>query len=195
MASNILVYNYQHTCKKGQPAYILANAPFKAVAKKDGLGRIFIPFLGEGYYFWEENLNAAEYWGARNYKSDHSIIEFVDCSIDSNDILNFIDRRDLNFFVELRDIYIQKREESRKWNLGVWIEFFKKLNSKKEELFPYYYFRAKEEISLEEREKYKLKPQKIKLSSEGYEVDLDPYIMICVTDKTLLTYKDCRLVG
>jgi hypothetical protein len=59
MSSSIL-YTYQHTCKKAQLAYVLCNAPFKSVKKKNhSTGKISMPFLGEDYYLWEENIEAA----------------------------------------------------------------------------------------------------------------------------------------
>lgn len=195
MSSNTYIYTYQHTCRKGHSAYILQNAPFKAVIKRDHSGKKFVPFLGEGYYLWEENLDAAEYWGSRNYKSNHSIVEFVDCKIKQSDLLDFLNRRDIKYFNELKEIYINRREECRKWNLGVWIEFFKKMHSQEQERFPFYFFRAKEEICESELTKYKIKMNKIKLSSEGYQVDLNPYIMICIIDKSSFLYKESRLAG
>ena len=190
MASNTTTYTYQHTCKRGQKAYILANAPFRSVKKRTAGGKTFIPFLGEGFYLWEENKEAAEYWGKRNYNGQHSIVEYTDTQINNDDLLDFCNRRDIQFFKELQNIYIEKSPTSKNWNLGTWIEFFKKLHVENKVNFPFYFFRAQEEISEAERKKHQIGALKINLSSPGYSVDLDPYIMICATDKNKLIYSN-----
>lgn len=195
MSDNIYCFTYQHTCKTGHPAYLRANAPFKSVKKKLKYGKTFIPFLGEGFYLWEENIAAAQYWGARQYDRKHSIVEFVDCAIPKDDMLDFINRRDLSFFRDLIAPYVKARPNCKSWDLGTWIEFFKDLNTKDNKLFPYFFLRANEEISEKERAKFKIEKDSMKLSSEGYTVDLDPLIMICVIDKDRLIHSGCRILA
>lgn len=60
------------------------------------------------------------------------------------------------------------------------IGFFKNLNKINATKFPFYFWRMKEEISIEEI-KIGLISNNIGLPSNGYSVDLDPIIIICIT--------------
>lgn len=190
---NNYIFTYQHTCKKGQVAYILHNAAFKSVTTPLNNGNKVIPFLGEGYYYWEENIAAAHRWGNHHYKGIYNIVEYEDCEIETEFLLDFLNRRDLQFFNELRNKYIQLRPKCAEWKIGVWIEFFKKLNTKSEEMFPFLFFRADENYP-DEKENHQLKKKHL-FGSGGYYLYLDPLIILCCIDKRKFIYKSKKLVA
>jgi len=190
--SSHIIYTYQHTCKIGHEAYILHNAPFKAVKKKSpNGGPIKIPFLGEGYYLWEENIEAAIRWGKKHYTNEYSIVEYIDVTIINDELLNLIDRRNIAYFKELQKIYIEKRPDSAKWRLGTWIEFFKKLRDINELKFPFKYIKADEHLpDLEEYDREKI------YFADGlpYFTFFSPLLMLCVLDKKELNFKAKRFI-
>lgn len=152
------------------------HAPFKSVKIEK-----HIPFLGEGYYFWEENLIAADRWGKIHYNNDYSIVEYKDWTINGDEMLNFLNRRDSNYFNELKNKFIAKNPKSRKWFLAQWIEFFKILKKDTPEIFPYQIFRADENLP-EVKENNEIK-QKIFLSNKGYYTYTSHLIIVCALDK------------
>src|SRR5688572_15455563 len=96
-----ICYTYQHTCLQGHDAYILKNAPFKAAVKKiNGIQKI--PFLGEGHYLWEENVDAAIRWGKKHYDNKYTIVEYQDLKIKAEELLDLTDRRHISYFKDLQ---------------------------------------------------------------------------------------------
>jgi len=178
--SNYL-FTYQHTCAKGVKAYILHKSAFKSTIKKKENGKLYIPFLGEGFYYWEENIDAAHSWGKRHYKNEYNVVEYIDSVISRDETLDFLNRRDLKYFKELIEIYKNKRPESKKWFIANWIEFFKKLQKINQEKFPYIYFRADEnhpDIRMNDEMK-----AKTEFNYSGYYTFLDPLIILCAVNK------------
>lgn len=191
--SSYVVYTYQHTCKIGHEAYILHNAPFKAVSKKTQNGVVKIPFLGEGHYLWEENIDAAIRWGVKHYANKYSIVEYTDVTINYDDLLNLTDRRSISYFKDLQNIYIEKRPQSKNWRIGTWIEFFKKLKLINELKFPFKYIKADEHLP--EREEHEHDREKTYFA-EGlpYYTYLSPLLMLCVLDKKDLNFKEKKFI-
>jgi hypothetical protein len=187
MMSNFILFDYQHTCKKGQPAYILQKAPFKSNIKRKN-GKLILPFLGEGHYFWEENRDAANRWGKKHYKDTYNIVEFKDLNVPKDELLDFLDRRNLKYFNELKQRYTAKRPASEKWDLGQWIEFFKKVNTKQPDLFPFKYFRADENYPNHE-DNLKNKKQILFSNSAKYFTYLDPLFILCALEKDKLNFE------
>lgn len=174
-------YTYQHTCKKGVNAYILHNSAFRSVIYKKADGKIYMPFLGEGYYYWEENIEAAHRWGKSHYRNNYNIVQYSNCLIPQAETLDFLNRRDIRYFKELIEIYKVKRPESKKWFIANWIEFFKKLQKSNLEKFPFNYFRA-DENHPNIRTNDDLK-EKTDFNYTGYYIYLDPLIILCSINK------------
>ncbi|GGD99027.1 hypothetical protein [Planktosalinus lacus] len=181
MSSNT-VFTYQHTCRKGQSAYILKKAPFKAPVKKTPEGTFKIPFLGEGYYLWEENNKAAVDWGKKHYAGNFNVVEFEDLKIPNEELLDFMNRRNMNYFNDLREDYIKKRPKSRNWPIGAWIEFFKKLRKGNFHLFPFYYIRADENLP-NDKENNRIKGKEFFAENVYYYTFTNPLLILCVLDK------------
>ncbi|RDI07032.1 hypothetical protein [Flavobacterium sp. AG291] len=186
MSNNLYVYTYQHTCNKGHQAYILKNAPFKAPVRIVK-GKKKIPFLGEGYYLWEENMAAAHRWGQKHYNNIYSIVEYKDLEINDGEFLDLTDRRQLEYFKNLQDTFTSKRPESASWKLGQWIEFFKFNRQRDHALFPFNYIKADEHLP--DIEENQLVRQKV-FFSEGmpYFTYFSPLYMLCVIDKKQMKF-------
>lgn len=95
-------FTVHHTCeKKGGKEKVLKAFPFLSEydPKKN-----MKPFLGEGYYFWDFNLEYAKVWGKNHYSNKYYICE-SDISVDHEKDGFFLDlagnRKDLVGFVEL----------------------------------------------------------------------------------------------
>ena len=186
-------YTYQHTCSISHDAHILVNAPFKSAVKKSPNGIPKIPFLGEGYYLWEENVDAAIRWGKKHYANKYRIVEYVDVSINVDDLLDLTNRRDISYFKELQKNYIDIRPASAKWAIGTWIEFFKKLKALDELKFPFNYIKSDEHLP--EREKGEYERGKTYFADGlPYYTYLEPLYMLCIIDKKQLTFKEKRLL-
>lgn len=175
------IYTYQHSCKKGVEAYILKNSAFKSSIVVKQNGQKYLPFLGEGYYYWEENIKAAHSWGKRRYHNDYNIVEYVDAEIEREYLLDFLNRRNIEYFNILIEKYKAKRSDSKNWQIVNWIEFFKSLEKRIPGIFPFKYFRADENLpdpSLNNEVK-----NKSSFNKTGYYTFLDPLIMVCTIEK------------
>jgi hypothetical protein len=183
-----IAFTYQHTCKEGLASYIHSRTPFPSLTKKGSKGKNRMPFLGEGYYLWEENISAAHNWGATHYKGKYSIVEFSDLLIPIDELFDFMNRRHLKYFNELIAFYIKKRPDSINWKIANWIQFFKSLNKLNPGKFPFKFFRADE--NLPDSNKNDLIKKKTKfINSQEYYTFLDPLIILCAIDKGSWNYK------
>ena len=95
-------FTVHHTCdKKGGKETVLKEFPFFSIynPQKD-----MKPFLGEGYYFWDFNLDYAKVWGKNHYSNNYFICE-SNISVDHEKEDLFLDlagnRKHLIGFVEL----------------------------------------------------------------------------------------------
>ena len=62
MSNNIVNTIGHHACKSADNKYLLNNAPFRSeYTETTEEGKE--PFLGEGYYMWDYNLETAHWWG------------------------------------------------------------------------------------------------------------------------------------
>lgn len=190
--SDFKEFTYQHTCKRGQNAYIIKNSPFLSRAKKKG-GKIKLPFLGQGYYFWEENLDAAIRWGIRHYNDNYSIVEYQDCKVKDDHLLDFLNRRDIKYFKELIKIYTSKRPKAKNWRIAQWIEFFKTINEKESKIFPFNYIRANEHIPGANHNE-RLQKKSYFVDDNDYYTFLDPLLIVCVVEKAKMQFKANKVI-
>ncbi|WET47711.1 hypothetical protein PYS58_14120 [Chryseobacterium indologenes] len=189
---NDIVCDVQHTCKKSPPAYLIHNAPFKSPKTKFSNQQESIPFLGEGYYFWEENPDAAHSWGKRHYSNVYSIVEYSDLTLEGNSLLDLLDRKYSKYFRELISQFEKKNPRFKTFLLGQWIEMFKNLHLKDGKTFPYLYIRADEHFP-DSRDNQSLR-QMIRLSKKGYHTYLEPLIIICIIEKKDIVCKNRNVI-
>jgi hypothetical protein len=185
--NSFIKFTYHHTCEYGQPAYILKSSPFRSTKEKKKNGKFKIPFLGEGFYLWEENLEAGIRWGIQHCNNKYCVVEFVDVEIKTDVLLDFLNRRDMKYFNELIDIYIAKRPSTKNWRLGNWIEFFKKMQSIDNVHFPFRFFRAEENLP-NAKENDLIKRKMFFAHGQNYYTYTSPLLMICAIDKKELVF-------
>lgn len=82
MSSNL----YHTVGDRGNPKYIESNGPFECT-RKDA-------WLGAGYYFWEDYINNAHWWGKGSYHGKYVICHAVS-DYDKNDCIDFTDKTNL----------------------------------------------------------------------------------------------------
>lgn len=167
MSKNIIRTIGHHTCGKCNNDELLANAPFKS---EEG------SFLGIGYYFWDNNIETAKWWGENNYGGNYSIVE-IDLELKGDSFLDLVgSREDITIFSKLYD-EICKRDGGN--DLGI-AEVIRRLNlihlSSGNSSNKYSVIRALDISSVNKRAKFN--PQ-----MKG-SVNLDPKIIICFFDKT-----------
>ncbi len=187
-------YTYQHTCEDGKDAYLLQNAPFKAAIKKNPKGKLKIPFLGEGYYLWEENVDAAIRWGKRHYANKYRIVEYIDLTIYEDEMLDLTDRRHISYFKALQKIYIEVRPASKSWPIGVWIEFFKKLHISDKVEFPFNYIKADEHLPEKEKGEYD-RGKTYFADGLPYYTYLEPLYMLCIINKRQMKFREKHIIS
>ncbi len=97
-----------HTCEaRGSSEEVLEKAPFKSEVRDE-----YFPFLGEGYYFWDNNLELAKKWGEKRYRNFYYVVEFI-LVIDENKILDLVgNREDILWLKKIKKQIEQRLNES-----------------------------------------------------------------------------------
>ena len=122
-----------HTCKRdGGSDFVLQNAPFLAIDNRESKK---YQFLGSGYYFWEDDIKQAHYWGQVHYgKDNYFIVQFL-CNIDEDDLLDLDSKTGYNILEKVKEKFSEhtKRiknisDKCNNWSLSQWISFFYKYN-------------------------------------------------------------------
>ena len=140
-----------HTCKKdGGRQYVLNNAPFLSVADPDGK----IPFLGEGFYYWDYNLFQAKKWGIIHYNNSFYVFE-AKLRIDDATYLDLAgNRQHMEHFARLLDRFKKKGINVQDWRIGAFIEFIKVYRRQDATIFPYQVIRAEDYLTPQNEKKY-----------------------------------------
>ena len=114
-----------HTCgQEGGEEYVLANAPFYA---KDFAQERKYQFLGAGYYFWDDDIEQAHYWGKVHYNNKYYIVVF-DCNIDEEFLLDLNTREGQKMFFEMQKALQEVISITNKSvNVEDWVKKIKKI--------------------------------------------------------------------
>ncbi|MGB5982686.1 MAG: hypothetical protein WBG46_11140 [Nonlabens sp.] len=172
------------------------NAPWhSSIAKKRKSNGTFIkkiPFAGEGFYFWEDNIEHAHHWGQQHYDNKYSIVEFEELKVSSDLLLDFLNPNHRRYFKEMKAIWLKKEPKTANYAFGQWIEFFKRLDKKDNGIFPFKFIRAKEELG---NVPLRYKVEKMAFSSSSsINIDLNPCVFLCILDKTLIKYGNRKII-
>lgn len=135
------------------------------------------PFLGEGYYFWDNNIGMAHEWGAIRYPRNGYYIFEALLSLEDNLLLDLVgNRSDLIRIKELFEFFMIKTEK-KVFDLCQFFEFMKfvvKYNPQKyTKIFPYRYVRAVDSS------KKTHDTIKFNMAKDPY-TDLSPVYLICL---------------
>ncbi len=128
-------------------------------------------FLGSGYYFWDNNLNMAHYYGQENYKRKYYIFEAELNLIDDYFLDLAGNRIDMIYFQEIMSKLQEIDESTKDWTLVQFIEFLKSKNE-----FPYRAIRAVNTVT---------NPKKVMKFVQGRDdfINLNPIFIVCLLDK------------
>lgn len=167
-----------HACKMdGGKKFVRKNAPFLSEFRN---GQSNNPFLGSGYYFWDDNLEAAEFWGNRHYKGKFYILK-ANIVVEDSLFLDLVgNRSDMKYIAEAAKMFQDYKELGANWTLAEFIELLKKQNKSSEfqGIFPFEVIRAIDSFAA----KNKQNPRQFVNKKNNYTL-LDPRIIICVVSK------------
>lgn len=166
-----------HTCaRRGSPEEIEKNGPFPS--KHEDENPKNHKFLGSGYYFWDNNLGIAHWWGKTHYNEGYYIFQGK-IRIKTDIFLDLVGNRiDMIWLEEMMSRLSESSEEPKKWELGKFIELLKRLDSKDgpyKGLFPYRAIRAID-YKFDRDEGYKF------VEEQKSFTRLKPVMMICLLD-------------
>lgn len=141
------------------------------------------PFAGDGYYFWEDNIDAAEWWGHVHYKRKGKAFRIFKIDIDlvyDGTLLDLIGSRQ---HIKLIAQLIRKTKMSvdcKNWRFHHFIAYFRRLENNKKGMFPFKMIRFNDA---------KLNPKIHEpLSLADHEnaqnnILLNPFYIVCVFDQ------------
>ena len=179
----------QHTCQtKGGAEKVLKEAPF--LAKNDPKKNKF-QFLGEGYYFWDDNIEMANIWGKFHIKNDYFIVE-MDLEFSSNECFDIVGNRKHQQLIFKAFELMKKRGYNKShWQLSNIINFLKRLSKKDKKVFPFLMVRA---IDYVPRKQYKKMKLHFIRDNNHYTI-VNPKMVICVFNKKSLPLHTKTLVS
>ncbi len=179
-----------HTCSsEGGREKALALTPFFSpfIAIENRL-----PYLGEGYYFWDNNLEMAKKWGEWHYGNKYFVVESK-LHLQEDLLLDLVgNRTHIMYFQKLIEKFSYYKQGRRKWELCKFIQLLKNLNdndARYKGIFPYKIFRATDFSRMKE-ERFLHKFVGIK---SGYTF-LDPRIIICFANEESISLQDKRIL-
>ncbi len=133
-------------------------------------------WLGKGYYFWDNDIQAAHYWGKSHYNSKYYIFK-VELSIKTNTVMDLVGNREhmidmQNYFVDLKKF----KKDSEKWTIRLMLDLLRRLNNLPlyKGIFPFKAVRCIDSTS-----KYGL----VTIFGSDAAVNLKPKLVICVYEK------------
>lgn len=114
---------------------------FSTVLDRAGNSKPKPPFAGDGYYFWEDNIEAADWWGLVHYRrrgKDYRVFKIdLELSYETGVFLDLIgNRQHIEFMAEL----IRKTKQNipcTDWKFHQFIAYFRKTAERNPRLFPY----------------------------------------------------------
>jgi hypothetical protein len=175
-----------HTIKKTTESVAdrLKTGPVKSSAfDQAGKPKPKPPFAGDGYYFWEDNIEAADWWGNVKYRKNGDLFRIFKIDIDLIYDGTFLDLIGNRQHLRLIAGLIKKTKmhvDCGDWKFHHFIAYFRKLESRQKGMFPFKMIRFNDA---------KLNPkiqEPLMLSSREYaqnSVLLNPFYIICVFEE------------
>lgn len=142
-----------HTCsQRGGPTIVERDAPYLSKGRiNPKTNRPILPFLGRGYYFWEEAepYVHSKTWGHDHYNNSYYVIEFKVKTEDANGLCKMLDL--IGKF--LHRVYFREKMKLARTRLpgdlkvGKVIDFLQKLDLKEggDKHFPFHIIRASDD--------------------------------------------------
>lgn len=177
-----------HTCfKNGGRDYVLAEAPFNSIFDEQNNK---LPFLGTGFYLWDNNIEMAKDWGEKRYSNNYFIVEFG-MNLENGIFLDLVgSRQHIIYFSELINKLKDKGyDRTEKWTIGAFIEYLKRISRVIPGIFPFKIIRAVDN-SITPAKQFKFDFVKGK---QGY-INLNPRYVICLIEKNDLYLTSKKIV-
>jgi hypothetical protein len=145
------------------------------------------PFAGDGYYFWEDNIDAANWWGERHYSTYGKPFRIfrIDLILRYNDS-SFFDLVGSRQHLRLLGSLINKTKKSidcEGWKLHNFIAYFRLLNTRNKGMFPFKMVRFND---------FSLNPKfqsPIYLRGLQHMTLMNPFYIVCVFEREDLDLK------
>ena len=165
----------------------LRKGPVISLMEKHGRPKKMPPFAGEGYYFWEDNIDAAEWWGGVHYINkgkDYRIFRIdLTFNYEDNSFLDLIGSRQHLKLVEKLVEKTRKNVNCEGWKLHNFISYFRRVELHKKGTFPFKILRFND---------YNLNPKfqnYIQLNEFQGNMLMNPFYIVCVFDLAVLNLK------
>ena len=168
---------HQTLQNKNNNAEVEANGPYPTTDLKNS-------FLGRGYYFWDNHIELAKFWGKIRCNNKFIICE-GELKIEKKDFLDLVgSRSDQIHFLNLVSTLNMKKQ-----SIGKTIEALKALEKEEKGIFPYKAIRVMDNL-----QKRKFPQTQYKFSSkENYSI-LAPMYIICLLDKNKLILPTFKVI-
>ena len=169
-----------HTVEdKDNADYIENNSPFR-------IANIDQAYLGSGYYFWDNHINLAHWWGDMRYDGQYVICEGK-FTVPSELFFDLVGDREAQISLEALISEFNLENEP----LGQVFEFLKKLEKRPDMkgIFPYKVIRAADQGV----NSYEQKQMKFASKRKGV-MSLTPMYIICLIEKNQLHLHSYKIV-
>jgi len=183
-----------HTCRvDGGREIVLENSPFLAEHLED-VNPPKYQFLGTGYYFWDNNIELAKWWGKTRLKDGYFIVQ-MDFNLTSETCFDLVGNREHQIYLieTLKDLEFNKGMKRDNWTICQCINYLKELEnvSKTNLIFPYFLIRAVDLTNHKaDKNQYKIK---FSTEKDNYSL-LSPRIIICATNTERLLMDSKKIV-
>lgn len=179
----------QHTCKnKGNAASIEKNAPFRSTIKflEDGHSKSE-PFLGMGYYLWDNNMEWAHKWGASHYLNNYRILQGT-LRVDEDYLFDLLANTEhTQKVLDLYSIYKPLKDDDEIITLCGLIEAMKYIARKDPGYFPYKLIRAEDKKKSTELLQFSIQQPNV--------INLKPCIIYCLIEMDTTILYDLKLIA
>jgi hypothetical protein len=177
-----------HTClNKGGQKYVYDNAPFLAEYDDEDKNK---PYLGQGYYFWDNNLAMAHEWGKVHCHNEYCIL-VVELVLNDRELFDLVGNREHCMkLTSLRKKFSDKNHNRDNWELAKFIEFLKDRETETDYagIFSYKAVRAVDLSGKRNLWTYFVKGKKS-------FTNLDPKFIICIIDLKRIPLRNKKLLA
>lgn len=188
MSNNIVNTIGHHACKSADNKYLLNNAPFRSeYTETTEEGKE--PFLGEGYYMWDYNLETAHWWGRNHYNNKYAILSYP-LTLSGEKFLDLVgSRQDMEIFKTLMD-KVNSKQGCTGFGIAKSIRMLEILNAmcSRGGVFDYKIIRAVDITENAASEIYGF------AGKRDSKTNLNPKILICFKDKNDIPLRKARVV-
>jgi hypothetical protein len=170
---------HQTLSNRENPEYIENNGPFK-------ISDIKTSYLGEGYYFWDNHIELAHWWGTAHCNNNYIICE-AKFEIEESDFCDLVgSRQDQIYFKQIINMLGFHGK-----TIGSIIELLKGLNlePKTKGIFPYKAIRGVEYQTNKYNQFFYYYAQ-----NKPGKIPLNPRIIICLITKNPTILKNYKII-